>query len=198
MDLQQLNELDFENIESWPKVAKGIFVLVVCIGLAVVYYYFQLSDERKQLESLQARELELRSSFEAKAAVASYLPVYKKQVEKMEEAFDTLLRQLPEQHEIPGLIDELSFVGIDNGLEFKQLTWLEEQEQDFSIELPIAIEVTGGYHQLGEFVSAVAALPRIVILDQFSIKQLTADDRLQMSLLVKTYRYKETPPEEQP
>ncbi|MDO6765443.1 type 4a pilus biogenesis protein PilO [Agarivorans sp. 1_MG-2023] len=193
MDLQQLNELDLESIGTWPKVAKIIFGLVVCGLLSAGFYYYQIADEQKELVKLEAKEQDLRSKFEVKAAIAGNLPIYQKQVEEMRVAFSSLLKQLPEKHEIPGLLDELSFIGIDNGLEFRRINWEPEVEHEFSTELPIKLEVSGTYHQLGAFVSAVAALPRIVILDNITMKKQGDGGTLSMAMLAKTYRYKEKP-----
>ncbi|WP_427980813.1 type 4a pilus biogenesis protein PilO [Agarivorans sp.] len=191
MDLQQLNELDLENIGSWPKLAKIIFVVFICALIAAGSYYYLVADEQKKLTQLEAKEQELRSKFEVKAALAGNLPAYQKQVEEMSEAFASLLKQLPEKHEIPGLLDELSFIGIDNGLEFRRINWEPEIEHEFSTELPIKLEVSGQYHQLGAFVSGVAALPRIVILDNITLKKQGDGGMLSMAMLAKTYRYKE-------
>ena len=193
MDLQELNELDLESIGSWPKLAKIIFVVVVCGLITAGYYYYQIADEKTKLVQLEAKEQELRQKFEVKAALAGNLPEYQKQVEEMKKAFASLLKQLPEKHEIPGLLDELSFIGIDNGLEFRRINWEPEVEHEFSTELPIKLEVSGSYHQLGAFVSAVAALPRIVILDNITMKKQGDGGTLSMAMLAKTYRYKEKP-----
>ncbi|WP_221074949.1 type 4a pilus biogenesis protein PilO [Agarivorans aestuarii] len=193
MDLQELNELDLESIGTWPKLAKIIFVVVVCGLITAGYYYYQIADEKTKLVQLEAKEQELRQKFEVKAALAGNLPEYQKQVEEMKKAFASLLKQLPEKHEIPGLLDELSFIGIDNGLEFRRINWEPEVEHEFSTELPIKLEVSGSYHQLGAFVSAVAALPRIVILDNITMKKQGDGGTLSMAMLAKTYRYKEKP-----
>ncbi|BEU04834.1 pilus biosynthesis protein PilO [Agarivorans sp. OAG1] len=193
MDLQELNELDLESIGTWPKLAKIVFVVVVCGLITAGYYYYQIADEKTKLVQLEAKEQELRQKFEVKAALAGNLPEYQKQVEEMKKAFASLLKQLPEKHEIPGLLDELSFIGIDNGLEFRRINWEPEVEHEFSTELPIKLEVSGSYHQLGAFVSAVAALPRIVILDNITMKKQGDGGTLSMAMLAKTYRYKEKP-----
>ncbi|MEE1676319.1 type 4a pilus biogenesis protein PilO [Agarivorans aestuarii] len=193
MDLQELNELDLESIGTWPKLAKIVFVVVVCGLITAGYYYYQIADEKTKLVQLEAKEQELRQKFEVKAALAGNLPEYQKQVEEMKQAFASLLKQLPEKHEIPGLLDELSFIGIDNGLEFRRINWEPEVEHEFSTELPIKLEVSGSYHQLGAFVSAVAALPRIVILDNITMKKQGDGGTLSMAMLAKTYRYKEKP-----
>jgi len=187
----QLGELELENIGSWPKLAKIIFVVFICTLIAAGSYYSLVADEQKKLTQLEAKEQELRNKFEVKAALAGNLPAYQKQVEEMSEAFSSLLKQLPEKHEIPGLLDELSFIGIDNGLEFRRINWEPEVEHEFSTELPIKLEVSGQYHQLGAFVSGVAALPRIVILDNITMKKQGEDGMLSMAMLAKTYRYKE-------
>ncbi|MGY5450781.1 type 4a pilus biogenesis protein PilO [Agarivorans sp. MS3-6] len=187
----QLDELTLETIGTWPKIAKTIFVVVVCALISVGYYYQIISDEQTKLTTLEAKEQDLRAKFEVKAALAGNLPAYQEQIEQMREAFSSLLKQLPEKHEIPGLLDELTFIGIDNGLVFRRINWEPEVEHEFSIELPIKLEVTGEYHQLGAFVSAVAALPRIVILDNISMKKQGDGASLSMAMLAKTYRYKE-------
>ncbi|WP_432454730.1 MULTISPECIES: type 4a pilus biogenesis protein PilO [unclassified Agarivorans] len=191
MDLQQLNELDLESIGTWPRPAKIIFIGLICGLIAAGFYYVQVSDEQTKLAQFEAQEQELRSKFEIKAALASNLPAYQAQIQQMRDAFSSLLKQLPEKHEIPGLLDELSFIGIDNGLEFHRINWEPEVEREFSTELPIKLEVSGTYHQLGGFVSAVAALPRIVILDDISLKKQKDGAVLTMAMLAKTYRYKE-------
>jgi type IV pilus assembly protein PilO len=192
MDLQQLNELDLENIGDWPKLVKGLFILVICLLLSGGIHYYLVVDQMKLLETKQLQEQELRLKFESKAALASNLPAYKAQLAKMNDVFFTLLQQLPASHEIAGLIDELSFLGTDNGLKFRTIRWEAEVDQEFSTELPLQIIVEGEYDQLGGFVSDVAGLPRIVILDNIQLTRSTDEDaKLVMSMMAKTYRYKE-------
>lgn len=192
MDLQQLSELDFDNVGDWPKSIKAVCILVACLIVGGGMYKFLLADEVQLLESKQKQEQELRLKFESKAALASNLPVYKAQLEEMNEVFFTLLQQLPASHEIAGLIDELSFLGIDSGLKFQTIRWEAEVQHEFSTELPIRIVVEGQYDQLGQFVSDIAGLPRIVNLENILLTKKTDDsDLLVMSVTAKTYRYKE-------
>lgn len=193
-----VNELDFENIGEWPKVAKAIFLAVCCAILMGVFYKLVLEKDIKVLETKQQKEVELRQKFEAKAALASNLPVYKAQLEQMNEVFFTLLQQLPASHEIAGLIDELSFLGTDSGLKFQTIRWAAEVEHEFSTELPIQIVVEGQYDQLGQFVSDIAGLPRIVVLDDIMLSRKgeskepdRPENLLVMSMKAKTYRYKD-------
>ncbi|GAA5215364.1 type 4a pilus biogenesis protein PilO [Corallincola platygyrae] len=194
-DLKQLNEvdlneLDLNNIGEWPPVVKAIFVGIVSVLTCFLFYYFLISDQLDDLSREQAREVELREQFRSKYHLASRVKTYREQMKTMEETFENLLRILPASHETPGLLDDITYVGTTHGLEFVKINWEPERPQEFYIELPIAIVVEGDYHQFGDFVSDVSALPRIVSLHDFAIKRLD-ETKLQMSILAKTYRYKE-------
>lgn len=194
MNLDQLNELELDNIGSWPKPFQYIVIALLCAAVAYGGYSLVLSDSITQLDTAKKSEDKLRKDFSTKARMAAQLPILKLQMQEMENIFVDLVAQLPSKHEIPGLLDELSFVGMDNGLEFRQINWEPEVEQEFSIELPIRIKVQGNYHQLGMFASDVAALPRIIIIKNVSlssVKKEDSEDLLDIDLLVTTYRYKE-------
>ncbi len=190
IDLQQLQELDFNNMGQWPKAFKIVFAVIVAAIVAFLFYYLMISDQLDSLSSEQARETELRGEYQRKYRLAANLEAYREQMREMEQTFQNLLRILPASHETPGLLDDITYTGTDNGLVFKNINWESERPQEFYIELPISIVVEGDYHQFGDFVSDVSALPRIVSLHDFSIKRLK-EGQLQMSLLAKTYRYKE-------
>jgi len=190
VSLQQLNELDLENIGSWPALAKGVFIAFFCALLGGGFYYYVISDTFERLASEQAKEPELRLQLESKAALAANLESYQKQMKEMHSLFTAMLQQLPASNEIAGLLDDISFIGTDNGLRFRTIHWQPEVEHEFSTELPMRIEVVGDYHQLGEFAADIAALPRIVTLHNFTIERHN-DDELSMKMVAKTYRYKE-------
>ncbi|RKF21346.1 pilus assembly protein PilP [Alginatibacterium sediminis] len=190
MNLQELNELDFEDIAGWPPLAKVVFGFVVCGLIVAGMYYFVLKDEQLELDKLHKQEVELRAQFEGKAGLAGNLEAYQLQVDEMDKAFSTLLGQLPSQHEIAGLLDELSFIGVKNGLVFRRINWEREVNKDFSTELPISLLVEGSYDELGKFVSDIAALPRIVILGKVKLSRKNGDESvLVMSVTAHTYRY---------
>ena len=109
----------------------------------------------------------------------------------IEENFGTLLSQLPSDTEVPGLLDDISNAGVSNGLQFNKIGLLPENKKEFYIELPIAISVEGTYHDIGAFVSSVAALPRIVTLHDFTVDRGKTGGNLVMKIQAKTYRYKE-------
>jgi type IV pilus assembly protein PilO len=151
-----------------------------------------ISDQIKQLERVTAQELTLKQEYQAKYHVAANLEVFEQQMIEAEAMFAKQLKSLPESHETPGLLDDITFVGTTTGLDFVKLNWQPEIEQEIYVELPIDIEVLGSYHEFGEFVSRIAGLPRIVTLHNFDINlQKQASGGLTLKLQAKTYRYRE-------
>lgn len=187
----ELSELDLNNLGSWPVAVKGIACILLLIAAIALGYNFYLKDLQAQLDVKRAEEGTLKQQFSSKAFQAANLDAYKVQMKEMEESFGALLRQLPSDTEVPGLLEDITRTGLGSGLEFEEIKLQPEVVQQFYIELPIQISVVGGYHDLATFVSGVASLPRIVTLHDFEIKPAEADSvsRLRMSVLAKTYRY---------
>ncbi|WP_111978631.1 type 4a pilus biogenesis protein PilO [Algibacillus agarilyticus] len=194
LDLNDLNdfEIDPNDLGSLPKPVKIIFAVVLAIIVGIGYYQLFISDQIKSYEDAQRQEVGLRQEFSAKYHIAVNADAYKDQLKKMEGEFAQLLKRLPTEHETPGLLDDISFVGTTSGLTFTKINWENEIQKEYYTELPLRLEVIGGYHEFGEFLGRVAALPRIVTLHDFTIK-VQKGDTLQLNLLAKTYRYKETP-----
>ena len=187
-----LADLDLENIGNWPAALK-VIVLALLFGLLLVAgFYLHIEDLNKRLLGVEREEQTLRQDFEKKAFEAANLEAYKAQLVEMEQRFGALVAQLPSETEVPGLLEDITDKGEMNGLSIKRIDLLAEQAQTFYIELPIAIEAVGSYHDLGAFISGMAGLPRIVTLHDFEIT-LDADaaPMLEMSILAKTYRYRE-------
>ena len=191
MNLQELNELDLENVGSWPMPVKIIVSLIVAVLICAGGYYYVISDAVTSLSLSTDKEHELKTQFEMKAALASNLESYKRQMVDLERLLQAQLRQLPDKNEVAGLLDDISFIAMDNGLKLLRINWEPEIQRDFSTELPMKIEVSGTYSQLGKYTSDVAALPRIVIIDSFTTVRGKDGDQLLMSMLAKTYRYNE-------
>ncbi|UUY09086.1 type 4a pilus biogenesis protein PilO [Pseudomonas sp. J452] len=185
------SDLDFNNVGSWPVAVKGIACILLLIGAVALGYYLYLQDLQGGLDIKRAEEGALKQQFSTKAFQAANLDAYKVQMTEMEESFGALLRQLPSDTEVPGLLEDITRTGLGSGLEFEEIKLQPEVTQQFYIELPIQISVVGSYHDLATFVSGVASLPRIVTLHDFEIKPAEADSvsRLNMSVLAKTYRY---------
>ncbi|MGL4249312.1 MAG: PilO family type IV pilus biogenesis protein TapO [Aeromonas sp.] len=190
MNLPQFNELDINDIASWPKWAKGIFILFCCVLTAGAIYYYVIANSLANLTNETAKEAELKTQFESKAMLAANLEAYKAQMTQLEQLVDAQLKQLPNTHEVAGLLDDISFIATDNGLKLNRINWESEVKHEFSTELPMRIEVVGTYHEIGKFTADMAALPRIVILDSFSLGQSKDQGELiSMSMLAKTYKY---------
>lgn len=180
---------DVDTIGYWPSLVKlilGVVIFCACIGAG---YWFHIKNLQKSLDNVTAVEVTLKSDLESKAVLAANLEIYRQQMIDMEESFGTLLEQLPGATEVPGLLDDITFAGLGSGLDFTLFQPNGEVTQEFYIELPISINVSGGYHDFGTFVSAVASLDRIVTLHDFSISGGANSSNLGMTITAKTYRY---------
>lgn len=186
------NEIDWENMGSWPLGGKVAFCTIVFIAIVVAGYFFMLQPTSERLDRTVREEAKLKTDYENKAFQVANLEEYKTQMVEMEQSFESILKQLPRDTEVPGLIDDISLAALNNGLELKVITPKKQVETEFYNELPIDIEVEGDFHELGAFVSSVASLPRIVTLHDFAIKKSNkGDGRLALKILAKTYRYNE-------
>ncbi|WP_455199184.1 type 4a pilus biogenesis protein PilO [Kaarinaea lacus] len=194
MNLSDINnlQLDPNNIGSWPIAARIIVILLLCAGILFAGYYFDTSDQLATLEKAEAKEKTLKQTFETKQSKARNLDAYKQQMKEMERSFGALLQQLPGKTEVPGLLDDITRIGIQSGLVFEFFKPEAESPKEFYAELPISIRVKGTYHQFGNFVSGTAALPRIVTLHNFNITQpKQGESGMTMEATAKTYRYLE-------
>ncbi len=189
MDLSELNnlDLDFQNVGDWPMVLKAIASVLVCIAVLGAGYWFDTQHQLVTLENAEKKERELKTTFEIKQAKAVNLDAYKQQMVEMKSTFGTMLRQLPSKTEVAGLLVDISQTGLASGLEFELFQPSTEKPAEFYAELPISIRVTGNYHRFGNFVSGIAALPRIVTLHNISITP--TGETFTMNALAKTYRY---------
>lgn len=189
-DFEQFKGLDPNDPGSWPVAVKTVAILAACIAVLFAGYWFHTQHQLADLEMAEKREAELKETFKAKQLKAINLDAYKQQMAEMERSFGAMLRQLPSKTEVAELLVDISQAGLGNGLEFELFKPLAEKPAEFYAELPIDVKVTGTYHDFGNFVSDVAALPRIVTLHDITIisKDGTA---LSMSATAKTYRYLE-------
>ncbi|HEY6482643.1 MAG TPA: type 4a pilus biogenesis protein PilO [Steroidobacteraceae bacterium] len=190
--MEELRSLDPREPGRWPlAVRAGAVALCFLVLSFVLVYVFVWQEQRPELQRHESEERALRGEFKTKHAKAVNLDVYKQQLKDIERSFGALLRQLPGKTEVPNLLVDISQTGLSAGLEEKLFQPQAEQKRDFYAELPIKITLTGSYHQFGEFVSGIAALPRIVTLHDIEIKSATKDayDQLTLNLTAKTYRY---------
>ena len=176
--LKELNELDFEQIAIWPHEVRIVVAAFVAILVGALSYYLLVSPKLPIQDAAELKEQELKLQFEAKYRIAANLDAYEAQLKQIREDFSSMLKSLPTSNETPGLLDDITYVGTASGLTFELLNWQQEVPKEFYTELPIEMEVSGGYHNFGEFVAKVADLPRIVTLHDFEIKRQPTAYRL--------------------
>ena len=189
---EELQSLDPRDPGRWPlPVRAGAVVFAFVLLSAILFYFLVWSNQSPELQQRQDEELKLRQEFHEKHAKAVNLDLYKQQLKDIERSFGALLRQLPGKTEVPNLLVDISQTGLSAGLEEKLFEPQPEVKKDFYAELPIKIRLTGSYHQFGQFVSGIAALPRIVTLHDIDIQSANKDtyDQLSLELTAKTYRY---------
>ncbi|MCW5588965.1 MAG: type 4a pilus biogenesis protein PilO [Legionellales bacterium] len=201
LNINDLNNLDINNIGDWPLPIKGgilaiIFALIIGLG-----FYFLNLPQLDQLKQEQRKERELKTELDSKQIKAANVQAYRDQIVEIKKRFGTLLRKLPNKTEVPGLLEDISAAGRTSGLRVINFKPLPEKELGFYAELPIEMTVSGSFHQLGEFVSKLSALDRIVTVHDFRITVPPVDSKdkdkniqnedLTMVLIAKTYRYLE-------
>lgn len=186
-----INDLDINNAGIWPGPIKFIVALIVFGLILGVGYWFFIKDQYAELDRVSQKEVELREKYESKAYRVANLDVFKAQMAEMEETFGALVRQLPSDTEVPGLLEDITNTARGSGLDLQEVKLGQERQRDFYSELPINIRVTGTYHELASFVSSVAGLPRIVTLHDLTIDPIRGDgEQLAMQVLARTYRYR--------
>ncbi|MFN2327878.1 MAG: type 4a pilus biogenesis protein PilO [Chromatocurvus sp.] len=187
-----LNDLSVDNLGTLPLVLKIIIGALIFAVVLAGGYYFHVEELRLQFDREVARESTLKKEYENKAFQVANLDAYRRQMVEMEESFGALISQLPSDTEVPGLLEDITNKGLLNGLNIASINLQPEVSREFYVELPIAIEAAGSYHDLGAFISGMAGLPRIVTLHDFSISGSgdNAND-LKLSITARTYRYKD-------
>ena len=192
--VEELRNLDANDVGRWPLPFRVGAIVIVFVAVAVFGIYMTVIKEKvPMLERVEAREQELRQTFENKQRKAANFDAYRAQLAQMQQSFGTMLRQLPGETEIPNLIVDISQTGLAAGLDEKLFEPQAEIRKDFYAEKPIKIQLAGGYHELANFASSVAALPRIVTLHDIQIQPTTDEqfDALTLDVTAKTYRYLE-------
>jgi type IV pilus assembly protein PilO len=185
-----INDVDWKNAGSWPALGKAISAVLVVAVVLGGGFYLMIKDQITQLDRVAAEEVQLKKDYENKAFRVANIEAFKLQMVEMEASFGALLRQLPRDTEVPGLLEDITQTARSSGLEISSIKLEPETATEFYTELPISIQVNGGYHELGAFVSGVASLPRIVTLHNFSIERASEGSReLNMAITAKTYRY---------
>ena len=191
--IDDINNLDPNNPGAWPMPIKLAAFAILFVAILFAGWKFDITKQREELAGLEQKEKEQIDILDARQRKAANLKALKDQMKEMEQSFGDMVKQLPNKTEVAGLLIDISQTGLAAGLEFKLFQPKGESPKEFYAELPISISVVGDYHQFGEFVSGIAALPRIVTTHDISIKPLGNDEgsatpKLQMDAIAKTYR----------
>ena len=188
MTLDDFRRLNFREVGKWPLAPKIIVLALVVLFIVALGAYFDWKDQWDSLQTAQQEEGRLRDQFKEKKAKAINYDLYVQQLAEVEQSFGALVKQLPNRSEIDALLTDINQAGLGRGLQFDLFRPApQERMADFYAELPISIKITGNYHDIGAFASDVAALPRIVTLNDVAI----SNDKgtLSMDAVAKTFRY---------
>lgn len=196
----ELNTLDKQNPGSWPLYVRVGAVILVAVVLLVAGTYFLIKPVYEQVGQEEQKEIGLRNEFDTKQKKVAALDAYKAQLAEMELSFGAMLRQLPSRSEVANLLNDISQTRVSSSLEEELFKPQGEIRKEFYAEIPNQIIVIGEYHEMGNFVSGVAALPRIVTIDDVEIQPAVGKTpsakaskslrgQLRMKALAKTYRY---------
>ncbi len=188
INLSELQDIDIGDLDTWPSWFRVFVVLLVFGGILYAGWHFQVSHQVADLDRLQREETNLRNVYLDRKGKAINLPVYREQLEQIEENFSDMVEQLPDETEVPQLLVDITQAGLARGLEFAQFKPGREERGDFYSTLPVDLSVRGSYHQFGNFVSDLAGLSRIVNIGNFSMSG-SPQGRLSVSAVVRTYRY---------
>ena len=188
MTLDDFRRLNFREVGKWPLAPKIIVLTLVVLFIVALGAYFDWKDQWDVLQAAQDQELKLKDQFKEKKAKAINYDLYVQQLAEVEQSFGALVKQLPNKSEIDALLTDINQAGLGRGLQFNLFRPApQERMADFYAELPISIEITGNYHDIGAFASDIAALPRIVTLNDLAITNNKGT--LTMDAVAKTFRY---------
>lgn len=191
----EVNSLNAQNYGSAPLAVKIFLLSMLFSAILLAAWFAVLKPKLDEIKSAEAQQVSLLAQYKEKESKARHLEEYTRQVNQMRVDFAELLNQLPKDTRVPELVDGINMVGSGSGIKFQDISVQPEVEQEFFIEQPIQIIGLGNYHQFGSFVSGIAALPRIITMHDFEVKnqQPTLDrmPELQLVLQTKTYRAKE-------
>lgn len=185
-------DLDLKEAGIWPITLQAVLALIVLSALLWVSHWFLAAPKAEELEKLRAQESQLLRQFESKAFKAANLPAMREQMKELETRMEQLLEMLPTDAEVPALLDDISEAAISNQLEVEYIRLKPAENRDFYVEQPFDIKVRGDYHRIAAFISGVAGLSRIVTLHDFILTPIGESDELELSLLAKTYNYRQT------
>jgi len=191
MQLSDLEDIDAGDLSTWPVWFRWVMIFIVSAAILFIGYKQFIEPEQLDLAKREREEVQLKETFLIKKELVVNLPAYREQMIEIQDRFGVVLRQLPDKTQVPALLIDISQAGLSRGLTFNQFKPGNPASDEFYITLPISLKVTGDYHQFAEFISDLAALPRIVTLGNMTINRSkdAGGGRLSMSAQLFTYQY---------
>ncbi len=184
-------DLEFDEMPEWPVIPQVIVVALMVVVIQLVGFWFYLVPQQDELEQIRQQEVTLKSSIKIKAMKVAALPQLEQQLDELQTRYEYLLKQLPLQKELASMLSAVNDQGIKSGLTFTRIDWGEKQVQEFLYRLPLNIELTGNYHNIGEFSEAIAKLPRIISLHDVDWQRVSQESStLHFRVRAYTYQFK--------
>lgn len=185
----QFSDLDMSDPSVWPGLPRAMLYMLTAALVVGGLWFAWLDGYQTELEQEQAKEVALRTDFQQKTAKAVNLDVLKRQREQIQQYVFQLEKQLPGKAEMAALLSDVNQAGLGRSLQFELFRPGDVVVRDYYAELPIAVRVTGRYHDVGAFASDVAHLSRIVTLNNIAITPNKDNASLVMDATVRTFRY---------
>lgn len=190
--MTSFQDLDMDEMAEWPLLPQLLVIFVLMLIIQGVGAWFYLMPQNEQLQNLKQQEEVLKSTSRIKASKAATLPQLQAQLDELTERYDFLLRQLPVQKELASMLASVNELGLDNALTFTRIDWGEKQNKEFLYRLPLNIELTGNYHDIGDFSEAIAKLPRIINFDDVDWQRVSQESStLHFRVRAYTYQFKQ-------
>jgi type IV pilus assembly protein PilO len=186
--LSQFQGLTLDNVGTWPLLPRVAVWLVAVILCAVIGWFLLWTKQVDELDSLRVKETQLKEQYRSKLQQAINLEDLRRQKEQVSQYVLTLEKQLPSKAEMDALLSDINQAGIGRGLQFELFRPGQTNLKEYYAELPIAVKLSGKYHDLGAFASDIANLPRIVTLNNMNV-QTSKDGALTLDATAKTFRY---------
>ncbi|WP_087020790.1 type 4a pilus biogenesis protein PilO [Thaumasiovibrio subtropicus] len=185
--MDNLRELELDEIMQWPLPAQMIVVALLALLLSVGGYFYFVKPELSELDSLKEKEAQLHNELTLKSNQVAAIPYLEEQIEMLQARYERVLTQLPAEQELASLVSGINEIGVEFGLAFHRIDWANRVRRDDYEEIPLSLSISGDYNQVGDFSAAIASMPRLVSLHDFSLGR--GNDGLRLQVSAKTYRF---------
>ncbi|GHY20296.1 type IV pilus inner membrane component PilO [Vibrio cholerae] len=190
--MASLQELELDEISEWPLLPQLVVILLIMLLIQGAGYWFYLMPKQDEIALLKQEEETVKATLRIKANKVAVLPQIQAQLDELKDRYDFLLRQLPVQKELASMLASVNQLGLDSSLTFTRIDWGERESQEFLYRLPLNIELTGSYHDIGDFSQAIAKLPRIINFDDVDWQRVSQESStLHFRVRAYTYQFKQ-------